>query len=284
MPEPLPSIYAYNNFRLFLRDFQLAKRANDRLFTKSGICRKLGIPNSRSYYNDVLNGKHVTPTYIERFVRLFEFNSEEAKFFRVLVKFNQAEGTQERELYFEQLIALNKTPKRELSRDLYEYYREWYNGAVRAALETVDFKDDCSLLTKKIIPPITEKQARESIALLKRLGLVKRDGKGYLRLTDKAIAAGPDIPEELLKQYQLKCLDAAQQSLIKNRSMHQVFSTNTISLSGPAYELLLKRLKQFKGEVRSLVNKDEHTADRVYQLAIQLFPHVKKENGHEQAD
>ena len=280
MPSPLPIIYHYNNFRHFLADYQAARRSQDRRFTKSAICRKLGIPNSRSYYNDVLAGKPVTPTYIERFVHLFGFNADETKFFRVLVKFNQAEETSERELYFEQLISLNKTPKRELSKDMCSYYGAWYNSAIRAAIETFNFTDDYETLAKRIIPPITGKQARDSVQLLKRLNLIGKDDKGYLRPTEKSIGAGPGIDPELLKQYQLTCLDAAKQAIIKNTTQHQIFSTNTISISAEGYERLVKRLARFKSEVRSLVHKDQNPADRVYQLDMQLFPNVKQDKNH----
>ncbi len=276
MAPKLPNVYHYNDFRKFLGDFQEVKRTVDRRFTKSAICKELGLPNSRSYFNDVLNGKPVSSTYIERFINLFGFDTDQAKFFRVLVKFNQADTLEERELYFEQLISLNKTPRKLLDTDVIAYYSEWYHSAIRAALETIDFKDDFASLAKKIFPPITEKKARESIDLLIRLGLIKKNKEGYLKIIDKAIAAGSEIKTELLKQYQLKCLEASNAALIKNNTMHQVFSTNTISISKEGYDRLKKRLAKFKSEIRSLVHKDENQADRVYQMNIQLFPNTKQ--------
>ena len=277
MAPKLPNIYDYNNFRKFLKDYQEAKRKQDRHFTKSAICKLLGLPNSRSYFSDVLTRKLVSNTYIERFVKLLGFDADEARFFRVLVKFNQADNASERELLFEQLISLNKTPKQVLDKDVYEYYTEWHHSAIRATLETFDFKENYVILAKKIFPPITEKKARESIALLKRLGFIRKDRKGYLKLVDKSIVASPDIKKELLIQYQLKCIDISKQALIKNRSMHQVFSTNMISISKEGYERLKRRLQKFKTEIRSLVHKDENPADRVYQLNIQLFPNAKQD-------
>ena len=118
MAPKLPNIFDYNDFRKYLKDYQAAKRRHDRRFTKSAICKLLGLPNSRSYFNDVLNGKLVSNTYIERFVKLLEFDTDEARFFRVLVKFNQADIPSERELLIEQLISLNKTPKKVLDKDI----------------------------------------------------------------------------------------------------------------------------------------------------------------------
>lgn len=251
-------------------------------FTKSWICLRLGLPNSRSYFNDVLNGKKVTPAYIDRFVAVLELGKEQARFFRVLVKFNQAEEPAERELYFAQLISLNRTPKRTMTPELYRFYGEWYHSAVRAILDIYDFRDDYAALARRIVPPITVKQAKGSIKLLESLGLIGTDDHGYCRPTDKAIATPDYVKDELLKQYQMQCLELAKKAVMRNRREPHDISTNTISISAEGYERLQKRLHQFRAEVRSLVNKDEQPADRVYQLDIQLFPNstVPKKNCH----
>jgi uncharacterized protein (TIGR02147 family) len=108
MRQKIPSIYDYNDFRRFIADYQAARRELDPAYTKSLMSKLLGLPNSRSYMTFILQGKKVSTTFVDRFVKLFAFNRDEAIFFRVLVKFNQAESPGERELYFEQLIGLNK--------------------------------------------------------------------------------------------------------------------------------------------------------------------------------
>lgn len=271
----LPSIYEYNDFREFLRDYQQARHAVDPGFSKSTLCRRIGLPHSRSYFNDVLSGRKVTPAYIERFIPVLELDGDQAKFFRVLVKFNQADEPAERELYFAQLISLNKTPKKLVGRELYRYYGEWYHSAIRAILDIHEFRDDYAALARSIVPPITVKQTRSSITLLKSLGLIKQDEKGCYRPTDKAVATPEYVKDELLKQYQIQCLEMAKKALIRPCKEPRDISTNMISISAEGYKRLQKRLQQFRAEVRSLVNKDEHPADRIYQLDIQLFPNSK---------
>jgi uncharacterized protein (TIGR02147 family) len=97
--------------------------------------------------------------------------------------------------------------------------------------------------------------------------------------------ATPDYAkDELFKQYQIQCLELAKKAVIRRHDQPRDISTNTISISARGYERLQKRLHQFRAEVRSLVNKDEHPADRVYQLDIQLFPNStisnEKRNGN----
>ncbi len=272
MKEKLPNIYEYNNFRKYLADFQNAKKVTDKRFNKSNVCKLLGLPNTRSYFNDILRGKKITSVFVDRFVNLLELTSDEEQFFRVLVKFNQAESPNERELYFEQLISLNKTPNKVLSKELFKYYSNWYNSAIRAILNYYTFSGDYKELAKKVFPSISVAQAKESVHLLEKLHLIEKDDEGNYQLTDNSISAPEYIRNDLIKQYQMKCLDLAKNSIIKNGSHPQTIATNTISISNEGYKRLEKKINKFRSEVRSLVHKDEHTAEKVYQLNIQLFP------------
>src|SRR5512133_1498806 len=89
--KKLPTIFSYTDFRKFLHDYQIARYEIDNGYSKSSLCMRMGLLNSRSYFNDVLNGKKVTPDFIERFLRVLDLDSDESKYFRVMVKFNQAE-------------------------------------------------------------------------------------------------------------------------------------------------------------------------------------------------
>jgi hypothetical protein len=152
--SPYPSIFEFNDFRKFLAEYHKVKQVQEPLFSMAAVSKMLGLPNTRSYFADVIHGKHVSPVFVERFVRVFELKTDEARFFRVLIKFNQAENAEERELYFDQLIGLNKTPKRILSKKYFIYYKNWYNSVIRALLNIIDFTGDYKLLSRKVLPPI----------------------------------------------------------------------------------------------------------------------------------
>lgn len=272
MKTPMPNIYEYNNYRKYLADYQIARQLDDKKFTKSNICKLLGLPNTRSYFVDVLKGKNITVNFVERFVEILCLDNEKAQFFRVLIKFNQAENSSEKELYFEQLISLNKTPNKILSEEIFKYYKNWYNSAIRAILNIIDFSGNYKELSKKVFPNITTKQARESIQLLKKLNLIEKNKDGLYKVTDISISAPEYIRNDLIKHYQMKSLDLAKISISMDHSIPQTISTNTISISKEGYKRLEKKIHKFRSEVRSLVHKDEDEPDRVYQLGIQLFP------------
>lgn len=268
---PLPIPYSYNDFRKFLADYQKAREAIDNGFTKSAICKRLGIPNTRSYFNDVIAGRPLSPSYIERFIKVFELKKEEAQFFRVLVKYNQAENSDEKELYLEQLISLNKTPKTIIDRKAFAFFREWHHSVIRAILDVIDFKDDYAGLGKALIPQVTPKKVRESITLLKSLNLIRLDQRGFWKPSDKSIATSDFIKDELIYYYQAQCLELARQALVNHNGRRQNISTNIISISNAGFQRINKKIEKFRAEIRSLVHKDGNPSDGVYQLNIQLF-------------
>jgi uncharacterized protein (TIGR02147 family) len=271
-----PNIFAYNDFRKFLNDFYDFNHGIEPDFTKAFICKELGLPNSRSYFQDVLNGKFVSEVKVPLFIKLLGLSHDEAQYFRVLVRFNQSDDPEEKELLLDQLISLNRTPQKIVSPKAYSYYKQWYHSVVKAILEVIDFTGDYAGLGRALLPPITVRQARASIKLLLDLGLIKKNETGVFKPTDKVVSTGAFAQDAIIRQFQLKCIESARFALTKNQKQPERVLTNTISISEEGYKRLEKHLQKFCSEVRSIIHKDETKPDRVYQLDILLFPQMRK--------
>jgi len=272
MKTELPNIFEYNDFRKFINDYQKARHAQDRTFTKSELCKRLGIPNSRSYVNDVINGRNVTSTFVSRFINILEFTPEQALFFRCLVDFNQSVDPEDRERHFDQLVSLNRTPVKKIEKQTFAYYNEWFHGVVRALLAVYDFNDNYAVLARKLYPALTEKQVKSSISLLLDLKLIKKNEAGFYKPTDKSITTGFYLSDELIKNYQVRCLQLAQNAIIQPHKKPQNITSRTISVSAEGYKRIEKRIQKFSSEIRSVIHKDDKSPDRVYHLDILLFP------------
>lgn len=269
------SVYDYNDFRRFLADWQAARQAEDPALHKSEMSKRLGLPRTRSYFTDVLGGKRVTPAFLERFVGLLDMTREEAKFFRALVAFNQASTPEERELTFDQLVALNRSPRTVVDPKEYRYYRHWWTGALRAVLAIEDHADDWAKLGRSVRPEVTPGQAREAVELLLELGLVERRD-GFWKPTKMALSTGDHVRDELVRRLQMQQLDLARLAVMTDSDLPKDVSTNTISISSEAYSQIQRRIAAFRSEVRSIVHKDDHPVDRVYNLCLAMFPLSQK--------
>lgn len=271
-----PSPYAYNDFRRYLADWHSTRQARDPEFSKSEVSRQLGLPRTRSYFTDVLGGKRVSGTFLDRFVLVLGLNKDEARYFRVLVRFNQSETPEDRELAFDQLVALNKTPRHNLDLQHYLYYRYWWHGAIRALLGIQDYGDEPERIGKDLTPAITPGEAKAALDLLTELGLIERNTHGFLKPTTRHLATPEASRDELVRQLQIQQLELAQRSLLSAPSPDRRTFTNTLSVSETGWEMILNRIERFREEIRSIVHRDPDPAHRVAQFTLSFIPLSRK--------
>ncbi len=223
----------------------------------------------------MLHGRVLSPGYIDRFIDVYELDASEAMYFRTLVNFNQSASVSERELLFDQLIALNKTPKKELNQNHLDFYREWYHSVVRSMLEVFDVKDDASVLALHIRPKVSLTKIRKSMELLKKLGLIRKSKEGVWRPSDKAISGAGLFKDEMVLQYQSQKLTQGVQAHFAKTDRTKMLATVTGSFSEEMLEKVREKALKFQSEIRSMIHKDTRKATVTYQINLQLFPHVK---------
>ena len=266
------TIYEYSDFRAYLRDWFEAERARRGKFTKAEVSRLLGLPNTRNYFSDLLGGKELSDTFLERLIGLLALAKDQARYLRVLVAFQQATTPDVRDQALDLLVSLNRSPRTILSDDRMEYFRHWRHGAVRALLDTGDYTDHPSRLAKALVPSITPAQARDSLALLARLGLAKKNPRGHWKPTEQAVSSPDGLRDQLLLQLQMEQLELVRESLLRPKAPPRFVATNMVSVSQDGFRHLLERLEKTRSEVRSVIHKDCAPATRVCQVVIALVP------------
>lgn len=273
MDKSLPHIYNYLDFKKYLSDYRNQRKVFDPGFTNIYICHALGQTKSKGYFNNIISGRvPLGSSMTDRFILLLDLKGNQAKYFRALVNFCQTIEKGEKEFYFDQLIKFNKIPSKEMDSSFYMYYKNWLNAVVRSLLDIYDFDGNYGTLAKKLLFPITAKQVEMSINTLKSLELVKEDRNGYLKPAEKAITAGKEIKEFLLRQYQSGCLSHSANVVMNENVRPQKVTTMTASVSDEAYEEIKKRIDQLKSEVRSIVHNDKNDAAKLCQVNIHFFP------------
>ena len=267
-----PSVYDFSDFRAYLSAWYEAEKARRGKFPKAEVSRLLGLPNTRNYFSAVLGGKDLSDTFLERFVALLALPRDDARFFRALVRFQQCTAPEERDSLLEQLVVLNRSPRKVLEPQRMEYFRHWWHGAIRALLDTGDFGDEPERIAKALVPSITPGQARESLDLLARLGLIARRGKGPWKPTDQAVSTPEGLRDELVLGLQMEQLDLVRKSLLARHAPRRLVATNIVSVSQDGFRHLLERMEKVRSEVRSIVHKDSLPAERVCQVVLALVP------------
>jgi uncharacterized protein (TIGR02147 family) len=271
-----PNIFEYIDFKKYLSAWRESEKWINPGLTHEYLCAKLGQKN-RTYFSDVEKGrKHVGPEVLSRMTKLLNLNDEETKYFRALVGYGQTATREEREFWFEQVVQLNNTPKKIVDKKTYSFYKEWYHTTVRAFLETCDFKGDYGEASRRLYGRVSPKQVRESVKVLKSLGLISANERGFLKPTDKILSTGDAAKDELLRQYHLSNNDVLKSILEKDEPNTHDSTNLTVGVSREGIERIVKRIRQLRAEIISIAHKDEKNAKRVYKIAVHVYPESRK--------
>lgn len=267
-----PLIYEFTDFRAWLAAWHAVRQAAEPAFTRTEVSHRLGLPRTRGYFSDVISGKRVSDTFLERFCELLDLPRAEERYFRTLVRFDQAETPEEKELALEQMISLNRAPATELASADWRYYRDWRHGALRALLETGDH-DESSLpkAAAKLHASFTPGQVKESLSLLLDLGLVRKSGS-HLKPTGKTLASPLWGRDEVFRLLQAQQLDLVRQALLHPGDGTRAVATNLVSVSAEGQDRIRQILERCRAEIRAVVHRDDEPADRILLLANVLLP------------
>ncbi|MCL4103338.1 TIGR02147 family protein [Fibrobacter sp. HC4] len=275
--EKFVDIYQFTHFRKYLEEYQAARAQQEPGFTRTEICNLLGMEKSRSYFADVLRGKKVSPRMVTKFIEVLGLEKKEARYFETMVQVDQAKNDTIRKAAMEELLRQHPNPQHIINTDAYEYYNHWYHSALFAILDAMDVGDDMAPVQKRIFPKVPLGKLSDSLELLQRLGLARKNEEGFWKPTRESISSGPYNNAELIKQYQLQCFELSKQALITPPKVPTVMSTMTFSISSEAYKDLEAAVQEFKAKARRIIGEDKAKADSVYQLNLHLFSNLDPE-------
>jgi uncharacterized protein (TIGR02147 family) len=274
--DKIIDIFQFTNFRKYLDEYQAARVQTDPEFTRAGACALLGLPKTRSYYNDIVKGKKLSGRMIPKFVEVLGLNKKEARYFETMVNMDQAKTATERNAFFEELLKQHPDSHRILDEDAYEYYNHWYNSVLFAALDVVDVSDDLEPVQKLFFPKVSVGTLKRSLELMERLGFVRKNEKGFWKNCRDSVSSGVYNNSDLVRQYQLQCFELSKQALLANDERSSDMGTFTFSASDDAFKAIAKEIQGLKARVRKIIMLDKKKATGVHQLNIHLFTNLKK--------
>ena len=266
----MPKIFAYTDYRKFLKDYYDERKALDTRFSHRYISRKIGY-KSTAFLSEVISGKkNLTGAVQMRLAGLLGLKRDEEEYFLNLVGFNQAKSADERNRYYEKLMSLTQVDAKALEGDQYEYFNNWYYAAIRELLAFHPFRGDYQELARTLNPPIAPGQARQAMKVLLDLGLVRVDGDGTHRPTVAILTTSPGFTALNVANFQRTFIDLAREGLERHPREERDYSTLTLPLA----QANLGRASQAVAKLRTYLIGLSGRGDpeRVYQFNFQLFP------------
>jgi uncharacterized protein (TIGR02147 family) len=271
--QKAPDIFAYTDYRKFMKDFFTFMKSTKPFFSYQYFAEKAGF-KAKSFVHKVIKGERaLSQNSVFCIARALNLKGKEIAFFEALVHFNESTTAQEREYYFTRMQQVE--PKNEgirLKKNQYDYFAKWYHAVVRELVTILPFGKDYKMLAQAMLPHITPKQAKESVALLLELGMIRKNEKSNLfEQTDAYITTRDTIVALAVNKFQRETMDLASKSHEDDDRESRDFSSLTIGISAGGYAKIRSELKDFRSYIGRIVEED-NPADRVYQINFQLFP------------
>jgi uncharacterized protein (TIGR02147 family) len=275
----MPNIFEYTDFRAYLQQCYEEKKKKNPRFSYQSFTQQVGFSNRGFLFNVLRGSKRLSKSHCYKLSKALRHTKEEAEYFDNIVAFALAKTDEERSFYYEQALqskSATVTPAYLLRKDHYEYYSKWYHSAIRALIDLQPFSDDYLQLSQKLSPPITKMQAKKSVELLKRLGLIAIGENGVYHLTETKIKAGDDVSQTAKNRFHFECTELAKHSIMDHSpETHTIYSL-TLGISERMREIIDTETRQFKDKIIELANTEKN-ADRVYQYQLVFFPLTQNE-------
>ena len=268
----METIFKYSDYRKYIHYFVVYMKTVLPYFSYRTLSARATI-NSSGFYPLIVQGKRdLTESTIEKTSVALDLRGKESLYFEQLVLFNQASSLKQKNKYFEKLINIQNLQKsHKIEENQYDYYSEWFHAVIRELVVCRNFKNDFRTLGRMLKPEITEKQARESVELLIRLGFLKHENGKYTQ-SAPVITSSPDIKSHQVLNYQVSLLKLALEAFDRFGPNDLTSnSSTTLRISKETYELFKVKNREHRKELLNIASQDQD-ADLVYQLNMNMFP------------
>ncbi|MCB9497197.1 MAG: TIGR02147 family protein [Fibrobacteria bacterium] len=273
-------IFHYTDYRAFLKDALQALKEKDPKISQRWIQQRLAVKTS-GWLADLLAGRRkLGRPQLEAFSRLLNLSAREELYFQTLVDYVHAPTAPTRNRAFEKLASFHEVPRDLIDPDRFEYFSKWYYGAIREFLLIEPFRGDHAKLARSLRPPITPAQAKDAIAVLERLGMVKRFASGELRPSVEHVKKLPHFGPEHYYRYIRSQMELGIDAVERIPKDERDVSALTLVLSEEGFRIFRQELKELRSRMVQISESENKkfwtgvTGDsrRVYQSVLQVFP------------
>jgi uncharacterized protein (TIGR02147 family) len=272
----LPEVYDYLDYRRFLSDFYDAKKKLNPLYSYRVFARKAGFNNQGFFIDVVKRRKKLSDNAAKKMIKGMDLADDRARYFKYLVKYDQAKDGEEKELLLKKLLEFkSKTLFNSVSLKYANYYLKWYNPVIREIIAIEGFDGDYRKLADKIFPRVNVAQVKESVSVLEALGIIEKNTEKGYKVT--VMKLRPDVVElrEVIKNLHRRWIEHSIKAIDAIEPEDRYISSLMAGLPAGILPELTRKFEELKEYV--LATAQQHEKDlkkdmRIYQFNFQLFP------------
>lgn len=276
MEQKKIDIYLYLEYRKYLGDYYEFKKRIAPSFSYRSFSHRAGF-STPNFLQLLIQGKrNLKRSSIARVTQAIGHAEDEARYFELMVLFDQAETIREKSRYFSELSAARKPYAISTITDLqFEHFSAWYHKAIRELLGFYPFNEEERYAYRKLAamltPAVTESEARKSVKLLLALGMLRREENGTIVQADRFISTGDEVNSLFVRTFHQAMIDRAREAVDRIPSQERDISSLTVTVSEKGFAMLKQEVQLFRKRLLEAVKLDTDPCN-VYQVNFQLFP------------
>ncbi|MEZ4742612.1 MAG: TIGR02147 family protein [Bdellovibrionota bacterium] len=262
----------FMDYRRYLESLYNSVKSGSSEYTYMQFAEDLGFSATTVIRQIVSKSRPLTVKAGEKISVALKLVSIEKQYFLELISYCNSKETKKRDVHFANLLKVQqKLLPTSLDEAHLEYFKEWYHPVIRELVGQADFREDPKWIAKKLIPSIRPEQAKRSLILLEKLGMIKFD-----RVTEKYVQAesrvdtGPRVKGIGLANYHRKMIELGKDALTVVQAKKRDISAITVGVDAETAAKMKEMIHAFQVQ---LLEEAEKTVkpDQVYQVNIQFF-------------
>jgi len=270
-----PDVFAYLDYRTFLRDWFEARKASNPRFSHRLFARLAGHRSPSQLLLVIQSKRNLTPESTDAYCRAMGLGLQDAAFFRALVQLDQAKTDAERNEAWAQISASRRFLRaRSIEGRGFEALSTWYMPAVRELAQRPDFRPDPAWIARAIRPRIKPAEAKRALTVLLELGLLVEDGDGNVVVGEATYATPHEVAGLAVHNYHRGMLERAVDSIDGSDPAERHLCAVTAAVPESLLPKLKAELDAVQERLLDLCDGALEAAagERVVQLSLAMFP------------
>ena len=285
MSEPgpcAPKICDYLEYRCFLRDFYLYKRAltakDVRPYTYAMFSAAADI-RSPNYLKLVIDGqRNLSEAMAEKFAKAMGLSKADSLEFVSLVLYTQSFDPIERSRHLKHLSQIRvqaKMDSGEIDSKRWDSIPSWISWMLLQLLDVRVLKLEPVTVSKLLEGKVSPEIVRKALDGLIEVGMLEKDeATGELKPTKQYYDSPFEMPPDMIRKLQTELILLGLDSLFKDSPKEREFGTVTMSLTRDEFEKVKFEVRHMRKRWQREFSDRPHSGkpERLYQFNVQLFP------------
>lgn len=273
-----PSVFEYLDYREYLRDFYSFQKSKMAAYSFRVFAQKAKL-SSPNYLKLVMDGdRRITDKMLPQFIRGLSLNGVEAKYFNLMIRFNDSSDPLEKRGLLEKLVNLGNralTQSHGLNPSQEQALNHWSNWVIRELTTLDGFRADSQWMAEALRGEVTPSQAEEGFELLLDSGLIEKGDNSYGPV-EACIKTEDEVVSALIRNLHVQFIELGVKSLFRDPISEREFSGLTIALAESQIPKFKQKIKDFRQRMNLEFSQPGDNSERVFHMEVMFYPVTKR--------